>query len=64
MALTAYASSGLPVTYFVQSGNATLDASGMNLIATGPGQIVVSAYQAGDQSFAPSNYAYANFIAQ
>ena len=64
VALTAYASSGLPVTYAVVSGPGMLDTTGMNLIATGSGQIVVSAYQAGDQSFAPSNYAYANFIAQ
>jgi hypothetical protein len=63
VALTAYASSGLPVSYSVFSGPGTLDASGTNLIVTGPGTIAVAAQQNGDQSFAAANTVYANFYA-
>ncbi len=46
--LNATASSGLPVTYFVQ-GPASL--SGNQLILTGPGKVTVTAFQAGDATF-------------
>jgi hypothetical protein len=51
-ALTATASSGLPITYTVVSGHGTL--SGNMLIATGPGTVVVRADQTGDGNYAPA----------
>jgi len=63
-ALTAHASSGLPITYAVVSGNATIDASGSNLVVNGAGHIQVSASQPGDGlNFAPAPTVFAGFIA-
>lgn len=49
VALTATASSGLPVTYTVVSGPATV--SGTTLTYTGAGPVVVEADQAGDTTY-------------
>lgn len=51
--LSANSSSGLPVTFSVDSGPATIDASS-NLVLSGSGQVVVRASQAGDSAFAPA----------
>ena len=50
--LAATASSGLPVTFAVSSGDATV--SGNLLTVTQPGDIVVVASQAGDDFYAPA----------
>lgn len=51
--LSATASSGLPVTFTVVSGNATI--SGNALTVTGPGPVVVRASQAGSADFSPTS---------
>jgi alpha-tubulin suppressor-like RCC1 family protein len=51
--LGATASSGLPVTFSVVSGPATLDGSTLTL--TGPGNVVVRATQSGDAYYAPAS---------
>lgn len=51
--LSAAAASGLPVTFSIDSGPATVDASS-NLVLSGSGQVVVRASQAGDSAFAPA----------
>jgi len=63
LALTGSASSGLPVTYAVTSGNAYIDPSGTNLVVQASGPIVVTATQAGNQSFAAANPVSATFAA-
>ena len=63
MALTARASSGLPVTYQVIYGSAVLDSSGTNLVVQGSGAIGVQATQAGDTSFAAASTVIATFNA-
>jgi hypothetical protein len=50
--LTAVASSGLPVSYFVTSGPATV--SGSQLQIVGPGAVTVEARQLGDDVFLPA----------
>jgi hypothetical protein len=62
IALTAYASSGLPVMYAVLTGPGTIDSSGTNLVLNGPGTVVVQASQAGNTSFAPATSVTASFI--
>jgi hypothetical protein len=52
IALSASASSGLPVTFSVMSGPAAL--SGSTLTITGTGTIVVAANQAGNASYLPA----------
>jgi len=52
-AVSAGASSGLPVTFKVASGPAT--ASGGTITVTGPGTVVVTASQAGNATFAPAS---------
>ena len=52
VALTATASSGLPVTYSVVSGPATV--SGNTLSITGAGSVTVEADQAGNSSYLPA----------
>jgi hypothetical protein len=49
LALLATASSGLPVTYNILSGNATI--SGSNLIMTGAGNVIVQANQIGNANY-------------
>ena len=61
LALTAHASSGLPVTYSVISGPGTIDGSGTNLIISGTGPITVQASQSGDPSFAAAPNVTATF---
>jgi hypothetical protein len=51
--LSASSSAGLPVTFSVVSGNATV--SGSTLTPTGPGAIVVRASQAGNDIFAATS---------
>lgn len=51
-ALSASASSGLPVTYMVLSGPATL--SGNQLTIAGPGSVTVQASQPGDATYLPA----------
>src|SRR5690606_3156075 len=51
--LSATASSGLPVTFSVVGGNATI--SGNLLTITGPGPVVVRATQAGNASTSPAS---------
>ncbi|MBI4324894.1 MAG: hypothetical protein HY674_06485 [Chloroflexi bacterium] len=51
LALSAIASSGLPVTFTVASGPAVLE--GTNLVLTGLGQVVIRAEQAGDEHYLP-----------
>lgn len=52
VSLAATASSGLPVSYTVQEGPATV--IGNQLSFTGYGQVVIQANQSGDGSFAPA----------
>jgi hypothetical protein len=52
IALTAQATSGLPVTYTVQSGPGYIDATRTNLVLYAPGTVNVVASQAGNASFA------------
>ena len=52
IALSATATSGLPVTFSVVSGPGTVNAS--TLTVTGPGTIVVAAHQTGNSSYAPA----------
>jgi hypothetical protein len=61
IALTARASSGLPVVYTVTGGPGTIDSSGMNLLLTGTGQVQVTASQPGNNSFAPATTVTAVF---
>jgi hypothetical protein len=63
IALTAFASSGLPVIYSVLSGSASLDPTGLNLVTSGPGLIQVQATQPGNASFAPAPAVIATFTA-
>ncbi len=49
LALTATASSGLPVSYNIISGNATI--SGSNLTMTGAGNVTVQAVQTGNANY-------------
>jgi hypothetical protein len=62
-ALTAHASSGLPITYTVLSGPAIIDQTGTNLVTNGTGTVTVEADQSGDNNFAAANSATANFTA-
>jgi hypothetical protein len=67
VALTASASSGLPVTYYMSAGgtgSGSLDASGTNLIVSSAGYVFVCAQQNGDKSFAPAPTVCATFNAQ
>jgi hypothetical protein len=52
IALSASASSGLPVTFSILSGPGSID--GNRLLVSGTGQIVVDAVQAGDATFLPA----------
>ncbi|HRT04705.1 MAG TPA: MBG domain-containing protein [Kiritimatiellia bacterium] len=54
MELRAVASSGLPTSYAVVSGPATLDESGVRLTFSGTGTVTVVASQAGDQNWEPA----------
>jgi sugar lactone lactonase YvrE len=49
--LLATASSGLPVTFHVLSGPATMTRTGQTLILTGAGTVVVEATQSGNQAY-------------
>jgi len=58
--LQAYSSSGLPVTYTVVSGPATV--SGQTITLTGtPGEVIVKASQAGNTQYAPAQDVYSRF---
>jgi hypothetical protein len=61
IALTAHASSGLPMTYTVLSGPAIIDQTGTNLVTNGVGTITVEADQSGNNSFAAAPSATTNF---
>ncbi len=58
--LNAYTSSGLPVTYTLISGPATL--SGNTVTLTGaPGEVVIKASQPGDSTYGPADEVYSHF---
>ena len=58
--LNAYTSSGLPVTYTLVSGPATI--SGNTVTLTGvPGEVVIKASQPGDSTYAPADDVYTHF---
>ena len=60
--LTARSTSGLPVTYAVVSGPATV--SGKSLTVTGAGAVTVSAAQAGNGNYAAATTVQQSFTAQ
>lgn len=60
--LAAYTTSGLPVSYAVTSGPASI--SGTNLVVTGTGTVTVQATQAGNTSFAAATPVSQSFSAQ
>ena len=59
-AVNASASSGLPVSFSILSGPATLDGNIVTL--TGPGTVVVSAFQSGNASYGAAPTVYHSFI--
>ena len=61
--LAAIATSGLPLTYTVSSGNATIT-NGNTLNITGTGSITVTATQAGNASFSNATAVSQTFVAQ
>gem|GEM_PF-843058 len=52
--MTATASSGLPVTFAIVSGPATIGIDGQSLVLSGTGMVTVSASQAGNAIFKPA----------
>ncbi len=58
--LQAYTSSGLPVSYEVVSGPATVSGNTVTLDGT-PGEVVIKAGQAGDAQYAPAQDVYSHF---
>jgi len=60
--LSAYATSGLPITYTVNSGPATV--SGSTLYVTGTGAVSITASQPGNASFAAATAVAQSFTAQ
>jgi hypothetical protein len=58
--LTAYANSGLPVTYGV-SGPGSIDSTHVQLVLSGTGNVQVTATQAGNSSFAAATSVTATF---
>jgi hypothetical protein len=56
LTLSASTDSGLPISYSVVSGNATID--GNKLVFTGSGNITVSATQDGNGTYAPSTVTF------
>ncbi|MGE4428986.1 MAG: MBG domain-containing protein, partial [Solirubrobacteraceae bacterium] len=59
--LQAHATSGLPVTFAVAEGPATLDESGLRLSFSGTGTVTVVASQPGDGNWNPAEDAVATF---
>ncbi len=59
-ALTATASSGLPVSFSVKSGPATL--SGATVTLTGAGTVVIEATQAGSSTYHPASSVEQSFV--
>jgi sugar lactone lactonase YvrE len=60
--LTGQATSGLPLTYAVTSGSATI--SGNVLTVTAPGAVTVTAYQLGNSTYAAATAVSRSFTAQ
>jgi len=62
--LIAIASSGLPVTFTVTSGNLFASISGTTLTVSAPGLVTVTASQPGNSSFGPATSVSQSFTAQ
>jgi len=58
--LQAYSSSGLPVSYEVVSGPASISGNTVTLTGT-PGEVVIKAAQAGNAQYAPAQDVYSHF---
>lgn len=59
--VNAVATSGLPVSYEVESGPATISGNTITLTGTS-GEVVIKAMQAGDGSYQPAENVYASFF--
>ncbi len=60
-ALTAYSNSGLPITYTVESGPATINGDEVTLTGVG-GEVTIKASQVGDATYKPATDVYNTFI--